>query len=325
MSNWIPTSPNDEVPGSDSTPDIEIHFLNVGQGDATLILDYIDRRAMLIDCHRNGESHVEQLVTAANAQLEAVFISHFHTDHFEAIPNIVQRRTEASIYCNHSVVRTSRRDQRLQIRAFKRWLAEEKSAGRGRYEVRDGKTGRVGKVSWRCLAPDISLADSAEGDGSENRMSIVLLLSLPQLSILLGADADSVVWRHVLDRHSEAVDILRVPHHGGPMRPIDIVTPSDIVETYKPKHLIISVGTGNRYGHPSAEWLTIPGSPSRVMCTQVTSLCHRHRLDGPSPCAGHVVVQWWKDGEWRVLPDAETHRSVIGSWSNPACVENDGH
>jgi competence protein ComEC len=321
MSSWTPTSLHEEVPDSHSSPDVEIHFLNVGQGDATLVLDNIQRRAMVIDCHRNGEPLVEQIVKDAQARLESAFITHFHTDHFEAIPNIVQRRSETAIFCNHAVVRMSRREQRIQARAFKRWLADEKSTGRGRYEVRDGQTGKIGQVSWQCLAPDAALIDSAEADGAENRMSIVLLLSLPGLSILVGADADAVVWQHVLERHVENVDILRVPHHGGLVHPAGFATSADILNAYKPKYTIVSVGTGNRYGHPHREWLTGARVISRVMCTQVTSVCHRSGLGAPTPCADHIVVQWWNNGVWRVLPDVESHSSVVERWSDPACLE----
>src|SRR6202007_3435952 len=97
-------------------------------------------------------------------------------------------------------------------------------------------------------APDVGLIDSAEGNANENRSCIVLLLSLPGLNILLGADADAIVWDYLKTRYPDSVDILRIPHHGGPVIPDGFLFPSDLIALYKPRFSVVSVGTANRYG-----------------------------------------------------------------------------
>lgn len=301
-------------------PDAEVHFLNVGQGDATLAIDHTERAAALVDCHRSGEDAVEGLIKTAHADLRATFVSHFHADHFDSIPNIVKRHAETSIYCNASVKHLSNRDQRAQVRAFKRWLADEKRSGRQRDEVRQGDTGSVGAISWTCLAPDVGLLDSAEADASENRASIVLLFTLPGLTILLGADADAIVWEHIKSHYTDSVDILRVPHHGGQVVPDGHLEPVDIVNQYSPQFSVVSVGTVNRYAHPDPSWPAAAAQTGRVLCTQVTKMCQGSSLNGPMPCAGSITVQWWRSGEWRVLPEASAHLAVVRGWDHAVCL-----
>lgn len=301
-------------------PDVEIHFLNVGQGDATLMIDHSQQAAAVIDCNREGEQPVELLLKNADVPLAAAFVSHFHADHFDAIPNIVGRRATTAVYCNHSVVHLSSRDQRAQVRAFKRWLADEKSKGRARDTVGEGDEGTVGLIGWKCLAPTTQLLDSAEGYASENRASIVLLLTLPSLTVLVGADADALVWQHLINNHPGPVDILRVPHHGGPVFPGGHVEPLDILTAYQPRYTVISVGTNNRYGHADPKWLHGVSVDSRVLCTQVTRACHDALSASPCSCAGDITVQWWKSGEWRVLPESAPHLSIVKGWDHPHCI-----
>jgi competence protein ComEC len=306
-----------------AAPDVEIHFLDVGQGDSTLIVDHGERLATLVDCHREGEEAVENLVQTTGAELGAAIITHFHVDHFEAIPNIVRRHPHVAVYCNHSIVRPSRQDARAKARAFKRWLAGEKLSGRERHELREGAGGTVGRLTWTCLAPTVALLDSAEGYAEENRASVVLRLELPKLSILLGADADAIVWEHVLAVHPGAVDILRVPHHGGPLLPVGRLSPKDLIDVLAPTHSVVSVGSINRYGHADRDWLTSAARSGRVMCTQVTTACHG-RLNTSTACAHHVTVQWWRDGTWRVLPEASAHLEVVNGWDHPCCLRDQG-
>lgn len=302
-------------------PDVEIHFLNVGQGDATLIVDHNQHVAAVIDCNREGEKQVELLLRDASAYLEAAFVSHFHADHFDAIPNIVGRRETTAVYCNRAVTQLGSREQRAIVRAFMRWLAGEKAKGRPRDTLDEGAEGSVGLITWRCLAPTTELLDSAAGHVAENRASIVLLLTLPSLTILIGADADAPVWLHLLNRHPGAIDILRVPHHGGPLLPLGLLEPENVLTTYQPKIRVVSVGTENRYGHADPRWLSA-SEGSRVLCTQVTRACHGPPITGSHACAGTVTVQWWKSGSWRVLPESAAHLPIVKGWDHPRCISS---
>ena len=302
-----------------AVPDVEIHFLNVGQGDATLIIDRSQGVAAVIDCNREGEQLVEVLLKDAGVDLEAAFVSHFHADHFDAIPNIVRRRDSTAVYCNRAVTQLGSREQRAVVRTFMRWLADEKSKGRPRDTLDEGAEGNVGVITWRCLAPTTELLDSAAGNVTENRASIVLLLTLPSLTVLMGADADALVLHHLLDKHQGPIDILRVPHHGGPILPVGLLEPQDVLNVYQPKFTVVSVGTINRYGHADPRWLdAVKGS--RVLCTQVTKACHSSPLTGSHACAGSIIVQWWKSGSWRVLPESTAHLPIVKGWDHPHCI-----
>ena len=56
--------------------------------------------------------------------------------------------------------------------------------------------------------------------------------------------------QQMIQRLGLKIDILKVAHHGSGHS-----TPSEFVETIKPKQAWISVGENNRYGHPNKEVL----------------------------------------------------------------------
>jgi competence protein ComEC len=87
----------------------------------------------------------------------------------------------------------------------------------------------------------------ALGSTDKNDNSVVTLLTYKELQILLTGDAEE----HIGDFYQADVgdiDILKVPHHGSK----DGVD-EDYLEALKPEVAILSVGSKNRYKHPSAE------------------------------------------------------------------------
>lgn len=95
----------------------------------------------------------------------------------------------------------------------------------------------------------IDVRSPMETVGDSNLDSVVTLLTVGRTKFLLAADAPAeveqkMVWRDELP----AVDVLKVSHHGS-----SGATSGELIAKIKPKEAIISVGKGNRFGHPSTE------------------------------------------------------------------------
>ena len=90
----------------------------------------------------------------------------------------------------------------------------------------------------------------------ENDNSIVLYAKFNNTKLLLMGDATKKVEEDILNSYNiNNIDILKVGHHGSRTS-----TSNDFINVIKPKHSIISVGKNNRYGHPNDEVLKVLSS-----------------------------------------------------------------
>ena len=84
--------------------------------------------------------------------------------------------------------------------------------------------------------------------GSANDNSVVARLTYGQISVLLTGDAGAEVERQLVAGGAPLRStVLKVAHHGG----CDAST-AGFVEAVSPQVAVISVGAGNRFGHPCA-------------------------------------------------------------------------
>lgn len=300
-------------------PDVSISFLDVGQGDCTLVVAHSARESLLIDCHSAGREQVRALLDDAGVALTSAVITHFHLDHYGAVGALLNEYPGASVRFNPPASMPADRDEMKKVRAVLRTLA---AAARrpGSRQIATGDVGSVGGVHWICHAPNLSLAAIASAESDQNKTSVVMTIRVDGLSVLISGDADAEVWGQIIDAVGP-VDVLRVSHHGAPLNGAKM-SESSILESLRPGLSIISVGTSNRYGHPSLAWIdALRAKGSRIMCTEVTALCHQlePRQLGRVPCAGAVGIKWWQSGEWEVGPTAAQHQRVIDAWSTPRC------
>lgn len=85
-------------------------------------------------------------------------------------------------------------------------------------------------------------------DGSDtNNTSIVLKITYGNTAFLFTGDAEREVEQAILNRGADlSATVLKVGHHGS-----DTSTTYPFLREIMPEYAIISVGTGNSYGHPT--------------------------------------------------------------------------
>ena len=79
-----------------------------------------------------------------------------------------------------------------------------------------------------------------------NDSSIILKLAYGNISFLFTGDTESDVEKTLLNKDIES-DVLKVAHHGS-----NTSSSNAFLKKVNPKYAIISVGTGNSYGHPKS-------------------------------------------------------------------------
>jgi competence protein ComEC len=221
------------VPGT-----VTLTFLDVGQGDSTLV-EFPDGRRMLIDGggvssgrfldlrDESGFSIGEDVVSAylfsrGIRRLDVVVLTHAHHDHMDGLFDVIENFEVGEFWLgrNPMIPRYRQLVERLHAKQIPiRWVTA-------------GQT--VGDITVLHPPSDWKVRRTAQNDDS-----VVLLLKAGRATALLTGDLERQI--SVPDR----VDVLKVPHHGSRGVRLKLSAPIRV----------ISVGANNPFGHPHASSL----------------------------------------------------------------------
>lgn len=245
---------------------LEIRFFDVGQGDAVLIRAG-DGRAALYDAGDGRTSLLHLLEAAGVRTLELVIASHNHADHIGGLPEVIERYKPRFVMEN-GIPHTTR--------AYENLLRAMASAGAQRLEP-TRRTIQLGDIMLHVLPPP------GTKSWGQNDNSIGLIVEYAGFRASLLGDSEQRLQEWWLDNHKDRlapVDVHKASHHGSVNG--DVLA---LVEQLRPAIVIVSIGAGNRYGHPHVTALRLY---DRVGA-------HIHRTDRN----GTILV--------RVEPDGEVH------------------
>ena len=229
----IPALRNDSRPSPDGN--LQLHFLNVGQGDSTLIL--CDGHAMLIDGGDLSSSRkVYTYLKDLNVRhLDYIIATHPHDDHTGGLSgalNFADAETALSPVAEADCA---------GFRNFLKYLNEKNIPIT---VPRPGESYALGSAKFVILAPT-HLTDDW------NNSSIVLRLTYGDYHALFTGDAELQEEQDLLSSRKQiSANVLKVGHHGG-----NDASGADFLDAVSPRIAVISCGAGNEYGHPSRQTL----------------------------------------------------------------------
>lgn len=237
---WIPDGAR--LPSRDA-PQMELHMIDVGQGDA-LALRSPRGRWVLIDAGRAwttgdaGRATVIPYLRRLGGPLALLVLTHPHADHIGGAASIVRALKPAELRDAAFVEGST---------IYREMLRTTQEVGTRWQRVRPGERIDIDGMELEFLAPDsawtVSLRDP-------NEASTVVRVRYGSVRFLLTGDAETGEERWLLDRDAAAldVDILKVGHHGS-----STSSTPEFLEAVSPRLALVSVGAGNTYRHPSAE------------------------------------------------------------------------
>jgi competence protein ComEC len=233
---------------------LTVHFLDVGQGDAILV-EGPDSARVLIDGGRSGrvlQAALDRRLPFYDRSIDVVINTHPQADHLGGLPDAVRRYDVKAALVPPGSAETA---------AYREWMRALAGAGVARLTARAGQTIDLGGGA----VLQVIAAGGPDSHGREpNDASLVLRLTMGDVSMLLTGDAGERAEQGLAEL-GVALDaeVLKVAHHGSR----DATSPG-FVARVRPLISVISVGAGNRFGHPAPETLAHLSS-TRVYRTDV--------------------------------------------------------
>lgn len=226
---------------------LEINFIDVGQGDCTLIR--ANGKSILVDAGGSkdeksfdvGKNTVfPYLLDRGIVSLDYVIVSHFDSDHCQGFNFILKNmKVKTAIICN--IGQESEEYNHFVI------LAKENKT-KIRY-VQKGSIIKLGKNKIiEILYPD---KNEKINDNAKNNNAIVFKLTWNKFSMLFTGDIEEKAERKILEMYKNKEEklksnILKVAHHGSKSS-----TMQEFLEIVKPSLALIGVGENNNFGHPN--------------------------------------------------------------------------
>ncbi|MDP3888829.1 MAG: MBL fold metallo-hydrolase [bacterium] len=239
-----------------SFPDNKLHliFCDVGQGDAILIT--YNQTQILVDGGPNQKilGCLSKHMPFWDKDLELIVSTHPEADHLTGLVSVLERYNVRQISTN------SFPDESGVFSKFRQEVIEKK------IPVFSPKTGdqiKIGPIKLKTLFPlqklgdevvwknpaDIKVLGLNNFSGNFNDTAIVSQLSFGKFQALLTGDI-GINQENDINSELGPVDVLKVAHHGSKSSSSEA-----FLEKIAPKLAVISVGIGNRYGHPTNEVL----------------------------------------------------------------------
>jgi competence protein ComEC len=224
--------------------------IDVGQGDSLLLITP-NGKTLLIDGggfgggpHQApqdfdiGEEVVSEALWARGIRrLDAVALTHAHSDHMGGLPAVLRNFHPAELWVGNNP----------RFGAYNELLNQ---AARLHVRLRSFRAGDAltfGDTQIAVLAP---FRDYQPGPEPTNNDSLVLHVAYGATSVLLEGDAEAPIEQAMLAEPGLQSTLLKVGHHGS----ITSTRP-EFLARVAPQWAVISCGLHNRYGHPRSEVL----------------------------------------------------------------------
>ncbi|MDE6999868.1 MAG: MBL fold metallo-hydrolase [Lachnospiraceae bacterium] len=221
--------------GNTKAAKMEVHFIDVGQGDSTLIT--CDGHAMLIDAgdYSKGTAIQNYLQKQKVKKLDYLILTHPDSDHIGGAPVIITKFEIDKVFMSNY-----EKDNKTYLK-----LIQALDNKRLKYT-----TPKVGTQYTLGTAKITILAPNGEYD-NPNDASVALMIQNGETRFLFTGDAGEDAERDMLETDMGlSADVLKAGHHGSRTS-----TSGKFFEAVSPSCAVISCGEDNSYGHPHAETL----------------------------------------------------------------------
>lgn len=229
---------DDLLPARELTADTAVHFIDVGQGDAALLLS--GGQAVLVDAgtSQSADSLVRYLQELGVTELYAAIATHPHADHIGGMAQVIEAFPVGHFYMGAETQNTATYERMLDALDAQGVPVSVPEPGE------DLVFDSGASVTFLGPADDVP-------KGNLNDRSLICLFRAGEQDVLLMGDAESAAEQSLLAHYpSLRCDVLKVGHHGA-----DTSSSVEFLRTVQPTTAVISCGVDNDYGHPDPQTL----------------------------------------------------------------------
>ena len=233
-------------------PYIEVHFLDVGQGDS-IFIEINNSKTMLIDASTSfyGNFIIDYINSLGYDRIDYLIATHPHADHIGSMQDIVLEYDIGDIYMPK--VSTNTKTYENLLTAIDDKNLTIKKAYKGVKIIDEDE------LDVSILSPTKDEYDNL------NNYSAVLKLTYKNVSYLFMGDSEEEVEENILD--DVKADVIKIAHHGS-----NSSSSLEFLKKVSPTYAVISVGEDNSYNHPHKEVLD--------RLEEIGSTVYRTDLDG---------------------------------------------
>ena len=218
--------------------DLTLTALNVGQGESVVLS--CGPRTVMVDCGGSylirdaGETAVQYLSGRQRRHLDALILSHLHSDHVNGAAQVLSQLDVEALYLPR---------QPDENGCLPEILSAAAEAGTRVEYVDRNMTLMVGGMELQIWAPLLP--------GEENENCLTVLARQGEFDALITGDNLSAAETALTMRYAlPDVEVLVAGHHGSATSTCEL-----LLRETRPDVAVISVGANNSYGHPSPQVL----------------------------------------------------------------------
>ncbi len=218
---------------------MNINFVNVGQGDATYI-ELPSGQNVLIDAGPSGPAIVGFLKSKGITKIDHVVLTHPHSDHYMGMSKVFSEFEIKNFYDTKMDNLKAAGDESL------RKLAKDEPGCKTHYPEVGEYLNWDSQVRVKVLNSCPEKVASSRSD-QVNNCSMVTRLYYNQTGVLLTGDIEASIENAITRVFKSGLEshVLKVSHHGSRYS-----SSAKFLSRVRPKIGVISSGVGNNYGHP---------------------------------------------------------------------------
>ena len=219
---------------------MQVHFIDVGQADCTLIRTA--DAVILVDAGDGDPARADALVRYLRKmridKVDCLILTHPHADHIGGAAEILREFSVSECWMLNAVVEEP---------MFGELLSALSAEGCPVTEAFRGQTHSFGALSVSVLSPDVMSTDPL------NDKSLVLHVSFHENTLLLPGDISAETEEELVEIYGAdglSAGILKAAHHGSHLSSSDA-----FLDAVSPTYTVLSCAEENAYGYPSADLL----------------------------------------------------------------------
>lgn len=223
--------PEIEAPAEPELGDMTATFIDVGQGDSTLVT-LPDGKVMLIDAGEASASQsvLDALEAADVDEIDYLVATHPHADHIGGMEAVLDTYDVDEVWMPDAPDTTETYEGFLDAVDAEGCSVEEAVAGE---EI----VGEDAGYTVDVLAP----SDDVDSEDM-NDYSAIVKVTYGDTALLFTGDASA---QEIVDANPGHVDVLKAAHHGS-----ETGTNAEVMTETTPEFVVMSYAEGNSYGHP---------------------------------------------------------------------------